>query len=254
VATTTLPPVSTGASSPPSEAARRVGELRWYHTIELPGGIVTPGWFDLRPQRRHYGLPDRLDGMRALDVGTWDGFWAFEMERRGAEVVALDLDDERELDWPARRRPAEFPAEPRGRGFRLAHELLESKVERIAMSLYDATPERLGTFDLVFCGSVLIHLRDQVLALERIAELCSGTFISAEEYDRVSGLLPIPVSRYRADEPPAVVFWLPSARTWRRLIWSAGFDGVERLGKFKLRSTEGWTVRHVVHHARKSLS
>ena len=47
--------------------------------------------------------------MRALDVGTWDGFWAFEMERRGAEVTALDLDDERDLDWPADRRPDEYP-------------------------------------------------------------------------------------------------------------------------------------------------
>lgn len=33
------------------------------------------------------------EGMCALNVGTWDGFWAFEMERRGAEVVALNLDD-----------------------------------------------------------------------------------------------------------------------------------------------------------------
>ncbi len=79
---------------------QRVDELGWYHTLELPGGQVTEGMFDLRNQMHHYGLPERMDGMRALDVGTWDGFWAFEMERRGAEVIALDLDDERDLDWP----------------------------------------------------------------------------------------------------------------------------------------------------------
>jgi hypothetical protein len=52
---------------------------------------VTEGLFDLRPYVERYGLPERMDGMRALEAGTWDGFWAFEMERRGAEVVALDL-------------------------------------------------------------------------------------------------------------------------------------------------------------------
>ncbi|MFL5826940.1 MAG: hypothetical protein ACJ76V_10495, partial [Thermoleophilaceae bacterium] len=97
----------------------RAAEIGWYHTMELAPGHVTPGFVDTRGIVESYGLPERMDGMRALDVGTWDGFWAFEMERRGAEVVALDLDDERELDWPPRRRPKVFPDHPRGQGFRL---------------------------------------------------------------------------------------------------------------------------------------
>jgi tRNA (mo5U34)-methyltransferase len=225
-------------------------QLGWYHTLELPGH-TTKGMFDLRPFVARYGLPERMDGMRALDVGTWDGFWAFEMERRGAQVVALDLDDERDLDWPPRRRPATFPDTPRGAGFRLAREMLGSKVERVNQSIYHARPEELGTFDFVFCGSVLIHLRDQLLALERIANLCTGTFISAEEYDRASQFVPFPVSRYMGDRDRAVVFWLPSIRTWRRLLGAAGFDRVENLGRFKLVATEGWSVPHVVHRASK---
>jgi len=190
-----------------------------------------------------------MDGMRALDVGTWDGFWAFEMERRGAEVIALDLDDERDLDWVPRRRPKEFPDVPRGQGFRLAHKILGSSVERVNLSIYDAHPREIGSFDIVMCGSVLIHLRDQFLALERIAGLCRGTFISAEEYDRLSGLVPFPVSRYRANRAKDVVFWQPSARTWRRMMWTAGFDEVRGHGRFKLRPTKGSVVvRHVVHH------
>ena len=231
------------------DAARR---RSWYHTIELAPGQVTPGWFDLRSQLPHYGMPERLDGLRVLDVGTWDGFWAFEMERRGArEVVALDLDDERDLDWPPRRRPREFPDEPRGAGFGLAKEILGSAVERVNISVYDAMPEELGTFDLVFCGSVLIHLRDQLLALERIAGLSSDRFISAEGYSRAAGLVPFPVSRYRADRPAAVVFWEPSARAWRRMMVTAGFERVELHNRFRLRSTESWSVPHVVHHAFK---
>ena len=233
---------------------QRVEDLGWYHTLELPGGQVTEGMFDLRHQQHNYGLPERMDGMRALDVGTWDGFWAFEMEKRGAEVVSLDLDDERDLDWPPRRRPKQFPETPRGSGFRLAKDLLDSKVERVNLSIYNATPEEIGQFDFVFCGSVLIHLRDQLLALERIARLCRGTFVSAEEYDPLANLVPFPVSRYHADRDRAVVYWLPSIRTWRRLLWTAGFDKIEQKGRFKMRARAGWSVRHVVHHCSNSVT
>ncbi len=72
---------------------RLVDERRWYHTLELAPGITTPGFFDHRPMVDRYELPESLAGKRALDVGTFDGFWAFELERRGADVVALDVDD-----------------------------------------------------------------------------------------------------------------------------------------------------------------
>jgi tRNA (mo5U34)-methyltransferase len=236
------------------DVLERAREIGWYHAIELAPGRKTEAMFDLDPFVHEYGLPDRLDGKRCLDVGTWDGYWAFEMERRGAaEIVALDLDDESLLDWPPRRRPESFSSVPRGAGFRLAHEVLGSKVERVVRSIYEATPEELGSFDLVFCGSVLVHLRDQLLALERIAGLCApgGTFISAEEYDRATSLLPLPVSRYLADRDRDVVFWLPSLRTWRRMLWTAGFDRIDRVAKFDLQAVAGWKVRHVVHHAHK---
>jgi tRNA (mo5U34)-methyltransferase len=238
-----------GEDSARRELLDQARGMGWYHTLELPG-LVTEGWFDLRPHLHRYGLPERMEGTRALDVGTWDGFWAFEMERRGAEVVALDLDDESELDWPPRLRPEKFSEQPRGAGFRLAHRLLDSRVERLNLSIYDARPEELGTFDLVICGSVLIHLRDQFLAIERIADLCRGTFISAEEYDRLIGPLPIPLARFRADAQATTVFWRPNLRAWERMLWSAGFDRVERRARFKLTSNDGLRVPHVVFHCR----
>ena len=189
----------------------QVKSRSWYHVMELGDGQLTDGWFDMRPYVKHYGIPERLDGKRVLEIGTWDGFWAFELERRGAEVVALDLDDEADLDWPPRRRPKQFPAVRRGDGFRLLKEIRGSSVERVNCSVYHATPEELGTFDLVFCGSVLIHLRDQLLALERMANLCTGQLILAEEYDKLASLLPFSASRYMADSGQAVVFWAPCA-------------------------------------------
>src|SRR3954471_20761370 len=162
----------------------------WYHTLDLPG-VTTTGVFDMRQYVGDYGLPDSLAGLRVLEVGTWDGFWAFEMEKRGAaEVIAIDLDDENELDWPPRRRTPKQGV-TRGTGFEIAKELLGSNVQRVVRSVYHALPEDLGQFDLVFCGSVLIHLRDQMLALERIANLMKpgGRFITAEEYEPLTDVV-----------------------------------------------------------------
>ena len=247
-------PVSSQPPVSPS-ARERVEAQSWYHTMDLGPGLTTAGWFDLREHVARYRLPERMDGMRALDIGTWDGFWAFEMERRGAEVVALDVDHEDDYDWPPRRRPAQPRALDRGAGFRLARELTGSRVERVVCNIYEATPERLGgTFDVILCGAVLLHLRDQLLALERFAGLCRGTLILADEYDRASGLVPFPVSRYHADRDKAVVFWLPGRRTWRRMLWTAGFEDVTDHGTFRvaIRGSGGKTVRipHVVLHAR----
>jgi tRNA (mo5U34)-methyltransferase len=234
------------------EEARR---MAWYHTLELPGH-TTQGAFDLRPLVGRYGIPERLDGHRVLEVGTWDGFWAFELERRGAEVVALDLDDHHALDWPPRRRPApDDPGPVRGQGFALAAELLGSKVRRVVRSIYDAHPDELGTFDLVFCGSVLVHLRDQLLALERMAALTrpGGMLISAEQpAGGLVGRLPMAVSRYRADVPADVVFWLPNRRAWRRMVWTAGYDRVVEHGRFRMPSTLGYSVPHVVLHGHRA--
>jgi hypothetical protein len=145
-----------------------------------------------------------------------------------------------------------FSSEPRGEGFRLAAEAIGSRARRVECNIYDATASELGTFDLVLCGSVLLHLRDQLLALERIAALCRGTLICAEQHDRRAGLVPFPVSRYLADRESGVVFWLPSARTWRRMAWTAGFEEVRQHGRFVLRTGTGLKVPHVVLHASRS--
>ena len=83
-----------------------VARYGWYHTLELGEGVVTPGMFDHRQAVDRYMIPADLTGMRCLDVGTMDGFWAFEMERRGAsEVIAADLGAVDDLDWPQHGGP-----------------------------------------------------------------------------------------------------------------------------------------------------
>jgi tRNA (mo5U34)-methyltransferase len=228
----------------------RVGEIDWYHTLELAPGVVTPGMFDLRPYVDRYGLPADLSGQRALDCGTFDGFWAFELERRGAEVVALDIDSTGQMDWPPRLRPHED--RPRGEGFELAREMLGSSVRRVGLSVYDASPERLGgTFDLVFCGSLLIHLRDPMLALERMARLCHGRFVMAEEYSRRLALVPWATAAEFRGHTPWMTWWRPAPKTWLAMVRCAGFEGVRAHSRFvmRLRERRRKGVPHIVVHA-----
>ncbi len=63
---------------------------RWYHRIEVRPGLITPGVNDSPGTLQMLQLPSDCTGMRVLDIGTRDGFFAFELERRGADVVAVD--------------------------------------------------------------------------------------------------------------------------------------------------------------------
>ena len=67
-------------------------EQYWFHSIELPGGIVTPGWSNPNTEKLpFFGLPEEMHGLRVLDVGHAEGFFSFEAERRGAtEVVGIE--------------------------------------------------------------------------------------------------------------------------------------------------------------------
>ncbi len=241
-----------------TDLGRRVSESTWYHTIELPDGIVTPGLFDLRPYVGRYGLPDDLSGARVLDVGAQDGFWSFELERRGASVTALDLDDPADLDWPPRLRPGGVAREEGGfpladgSAFGIAHKALGSSVERTTVSIYDATPETLGgTFDLVFSGSILIHLRDPALALERMAGLCDGRLVIAEEYSRRLEWIPGGAFAEFRGESPWMTWWIPTSRAWVSLVRAAGFADVRRGPRFNMRfRAQRGGVPHVVVHAR----
>ena len=141
----------------------------WYHRIELPEGIITPGWAPLDPAAYH--IPARLDGKRVLDVGAWDGYWTFEALKRGArEAVAIDdFSDYGGILKEGDRKAWET--------FDLCRNLLgydERRCQRIDMSVYDASEERLGRFDVVFFFGTLYHLRHPLLALDRLSAICDG--------------------------------------------------------------------------------
>ncbi len=128
--------------------------LGWYHSIELPDGAVIQGLQSielLRTRLAQFPIPLDLRGKRVLDIGAWDGWFSFEMERRGAQVVALDS--------------ARNPKLP------LARDLLKSKIEYVIADISRVSSKDLGRFDIVLFMGVLYHLKHPLLALENVCEM-----------------------------------------------------------------------------------
>jgi tRNA (mo5U34)-methyltransferase len=211
----------------PTEVRRRVDELDWYHTFELPGGIVTPGYYDLRTIAAKLPMPE-LAGKRCLDVASADGFWAFEMKRRGAaEVVSVDLAVTTKQDWQGPNSRAGHRATSAGRAaaaFAVVRAATGLDVERVDASVYDISPDMLGTFDVVLMGNILLHLSDPARALRAVHSVTDGTFVSFEEISVLMTLLRprTPSGQlWHLDEPR---WWTPNVAGHRRLVRAAGFE------------------------------
>ena len=195
----------------------------WHHVMQFPHGVSSPGSYDPRQLFSQLELPD-VRGKKVLDVGTRDGFFAFELERRGAEVLAVDYAD---MDLT---------------GFAAAKRIYGSRVEYLQANIYDLDPERIGTFDVVLFLGVLYHLRHPLLALDRLRSRCrellivesltcdARVFTGFETGQPLAELAPrltdvpiaqfLPVGRYHSDPTNK---WVPSMACLRALLEEAQF-------------------------------
>jgi tRNA (mo5U34)-methyltransferase len=197
----------------------RAAAIRWYHTIDLGGGVVTSGVDDTPLRLERVQLPPSLNGLTVLDIGAWDGFFSFECERRGASrVVAADYYSWRGGGWGTKA------------GFNLARQALGSRVEDIEIDVMDLSPERVGTFDVVLFLGVLYHLRHPFLALERISPLARRQLIVETVVDMVGFDRPA-LAFYPARElnNDPTNWWGPNMPAMRGMLESVGFDRVETL-------------------------
>jgi tRNA (mo5U34)-methyltransferase len=222
-----------------AEDSGRGEHLVWYHTIELPDGRTTPGIYNHRPYLPLYGLPESLAGKTVLDVGAASGFFTFEFEDRGAAVTATDLPTWGAHDLGANYQPELTPAgaesylhEP----FLFAHRARGSRAARILTSIYDITPETTGTFDVVFCGSVLIHLSDPAMALRRLQAVTREAAIIATVVYPLDVADPVALftGHLKGD-----TWWAPNRAAFEALVQSAGFSGWEWFSEFRLDYADG---------------
>jgi tRNA (mo5U34)-methyltransferase len=191
----------------------RLQALGWYHSIELPTGEVIRGFQSveqLRMRVRQFPIPEDLTGKRVLDIGAWDGWFTFECERRGAEVVATDC----------------VPLDT----FLEARELLGSRAEYLALDVGELSARRLGRFDIVLFLGVLYHLRHPLLGLEKVLELCTDTaLIESFVIEREARPVPAVMEFYERGELGGQIDnWCgPSPEALLAMCRSAGFAQAE---------------------------
>jgi tRNA (mo5U34)-methyltransferase len=243
-----------------SEAVRSRVEAvgRWWHSIEVAPGVVTPGHKSAEVLRGEVAAMrlDALDlrGKSVVDVGAWDGFFSFEAERRGAaRVVALDhfvwsLDLAKGEAYRRACRESGTPVAPvetvpgvwcpetlpGKRGFDLARELLASRVESRVGDFMTVDLEALGRFDVAFFLGVLYHLRDPLEGLTRLAAITREVAVIETE----AVLIPTREDRALAEffedgshNDDASNWWIPNERALLGLCRAAGFRRAERVSE-----------------------
>jgi tRNA (mo5U34)-methyltransferase len=200
----------------------------WFHTFSLDrsAGLYTHG--AARDHRyRVPTLPDDFDGMSVLDIGTFDGFYAFLAEARGAgRVVAVDNEQYRE--WVASRWGIELNG---GEGFAAIRDLRDSQVEYRRLDAFDL--DELGeTFDFILCFGILHRVENPLGLLNVIRRrLSTGGRVLLETHgstnhasDSAIVSIPVPGEIYARDD---FVYWGFTPAGLDAMARHAGFEAFE---------------------------
>jgi SAM-dependent methyltransferase len=185
-------------ADPPAQPAP-LSECSFYHSIDLPGLGTQAGPWDLRPGIDRYLGSFDFAGKRTLEIGTANGFVCFELERRGAEVVAFDLAADLTYDAPPLPKD-QLHSETYRQGLQrirnaywLTHRLLGSRA-RVAYGHANALPAFLGHFDVAVLANVLQHLKDPVGAVMQAASISDAVVVTESDWlagthDDLQGLI-----------------------------------------------------------------
>lgn len=184
---------------PPSDNIS-LDDCEWYHRMEVPGVAddnLTPSIsFDVRDDIGN--ILGNLDfkGKKVLNLGSITGHLSFEAERRGADVTSIDLSVDpsemakkqaTERDWVPRANEewkkdlkAFMDREVlRRNAFWYAHKALRSK-SRLLISHANNLPKELELHDIGIIFSVLLHIRDPFLALQRMCSHINEKIVITE--------------------------------------------------------------------------
>ena len=196
---------------------KEVAKIKWFHTIDLGNGVITPGVDDFPKKLKKLGMPEDLRGMSVLDIGAWDGFFSFEAERRGASrVLATDSFCWGGEGWGTKA------------GFELAGKALNSKVEDMEIDVLDISPEKVGIFDLVLFLGVFYHMRYPLLALERVFSVTGKQLILQTHVDMLECKRPV-MAFYAGAElrKDPTNWWGPNPTAVEAMLKTVGFQKVK---------------------------
>jgi tRNA (mo5U34)-methyltransferase len=183
-----------------------IDSASWYHKIELLPGLFTPGVTDVSQHVATQHLPKDCSGMRVLDIGPADGFYTFLMEQRGASVTAIEK-------------------EPK-KGYAVLRELTGCKTDLVIDNVYNISKQKYGSFDIVMFLGVLYHLRNPLLALDRIREVCTQRLYVESHVEVESMSSEVPMARFYPTEELGEDYtnwWGPNLLCMTRMIEASGF-------------------------------
>jgi tRNA (mo5U34)-methyltransferase len=195
---------------------KSINSRDWFHRIELGQGVTTPGMDDSPAKLQFLAFPEDLSGKSVLDIGAWDGFFSFEAERRGGDVLATD-----HHCWT---RDGIFD---KG-GFDIAKAALKSNVKERTLRVEELPGANLGTFDLVLFLGVLYHAPDPLGYLRIVRSLTKGmaiieTYVDLMDVDRPA-LAYYPGTSLNGD---STNYFGPNELAVHGLCEDAGFSRVE---------------------------
>ena len=148
----------------------------FYHTMEVPGyGVIEGRDWDLRAGVDEYLGQVDFAGQRVLEIGPASGFLTFEMEKRGADVVSVEVTAEHSWDfvpYPGEKLrdvlgPRRIVMQQLKNSYWFSHAAHGSKAKVYYGDVYNL-PDALGEFDIAVMAAVLLHCRDPL----RIVEQC----------------------------------------------------------------------------------
>jgi tRNA (mo5U34)-methyltransferase len=218
------------------ELKKEVAKIDWWHSIDLGNGVITPGVDRSSWKLKKLRMPQDLSGMSVLDIGAWDGFFSFEAERRGAKrVLAVDSFCWNGEGWGTKA------------GFILARKALRSKVEDRELEVLDISPEKIGTFDLVWFSGVLYHMPHPLLSLERVFSVTGNHLILETAVDMQWCRRPA-LAFYPAKElgDDSTNWWGPNAAAVEAMLKTVGFQRVERVWRGSHAIRLAGSIKHSV--------
>lgn len=224
-------------SAPASSLRQQIADLGpWFHNLHLPDGTQTSphhpfGDFpSFKWQHVAATVPEDLSGWTVLDIGCNAGFYSFELARRGARVVGVDVE-------PMYVRQARWAARELG---------LRDRVDFIEGDVYSLLNARQH-YDLVWFTGVFYHLRYPTLALDLVRRVTDRlmAFQSMTMPGEARDIAPPDVPLNRRDllleaAWPKMAFvehriaddgsnwWVPNASCVEALLRSAGFSVLSR--------------------------
>lgn len=173
---------------PPSDNIS-LNDCEWYHIMEIPGiEGLTNGVYDCRDDIGNILGNLDFQNKKVVNLGPSTGYISFEAERRGASVTSVDLSvDSEERDWTPivdqnwKEDLKNFMSDERRRrnAFWYAHKALNSK-SKLIITHANNLPKELEMHDIGIIFSVLLHIRDPFLALQRMCSHINEKIVITE--------------------------------------------------------------------------